>query len=83
MEKKEIIRKLRECFEKCALGRVQLKKCVNNAMNAGLSKQDIIGISNELANGALKEEAPLCAIAAIGEALRFEEPIHLLESPRI
>ena len=73
MERKEIKNKLLECFKKCALGRVQLRKCVNNAMNVGLTKQDVFDISDEMADGSWLDEAPLCAVTAIGQALRFEE----------
>lgn len=65
--------KLKDCFKKCALGRTQLRKCVINAMDAGLSKENILTISNELATGFLHDEASLCAIVAIGQALRYEE----------
>ena len=60
MEKEEIKKKLKGCFLKCAGGRVQLRKCVINAMNAGLTKQDILDISDELADGSWQDEAPLC-----------------------
>lgn len=73
MKKQDIENKLLECFKKCALGRIHLKKCVNNAMNAGLTKQDIISISDEMATGNLRKEASLCAVTAIGQALKFEK----------
>ena len=65
--------KLKECFKKCSLGRIQLKKCVVNAMDAGLSKANILAISNDMTTGFLHDEASLCAIVAIGQALRYEE----------
>ena len=73
MEKKEIRKKLMECFRKCAVGRRELRKCVVLTMDAGLSKQDVLDISDELADGSLQDEAPLCSITAIGQALRSEE----------
>ena len=73
MEKKEIKNKLKEHFLKCAEGRMQLRKCVINSMNARLSKQDIIDVSDELSDGSLQDEAPLCSITAIGQALQYEE----------
>ena len=73
MKKEDIRDKLMEGFRKCALGRRQLRKCVINTMNEGLTKQDILDISDELADGSIQDEAPLCSITAIGQALKFEE----------
>ena len=39
MEKEIIRTKLKECFERCAMGRIQLRKCVINAMDAGFPKE--------------------------------------------
>jgi DNA-binding transcriptional regulator YhcF (GntR family) len=88
MEKKEIKNQLKKCFLKCAEGRRQLRKCVINAMNAGLSKQDILAVSDELADGSWQDEAPLCSITAIGQALQYEEnqkrssPINLTKNEK-
>jgi len=73
MEKKEIRNKLKECFKKCALGRMQLRKCVVNAMDAGLKKEKILAIINDMVTGDLHDESSLCAIIAIGQVLRCEE----------
>ena len=69
----EIKNKLKECFKKCALGRIQLRKCVVNAMNTGLSKENVLTIINGMATGVGQDEASLCAVVAIGQALRYEE----------
>jgi len=73
MKKEEIRKKLLESLRKCALGRRQLRQCVVDTMKAGLTKQDILDISDELTDGSIQDEAPLCSITAIGQALRFEE----------
>ena len=73
MEKEEIRDKLKECFKKCALGRIQLRKCVVNAMGAGLKKENVVTLINELTTGSSHDDASLCAIIAIGQALRYEE----------
>ena len=73
LKNSKIKNKLKECFKKCALGRVQLRKCVVNAMNAGLTKENVLAIVNKMATGALFDEASLCSIVAIGQALRYEE----------
>jgi len=65
--------KLKECFQKCAQGRIQLRKCVVNAMTAGLTKENVLEIVNNMSTGPLYDEASLCSIIAIGQALRYEE----------
>ena len=69
----EISNKLKECFKKCALGRIQLRKCVVNAMDAGFTKENVLTIINEMVTGFEQDEASLCAIIAIGQALRYEK----------
>ncbi|KYK31575.1 MAG: hypothetical protein AYK22_02385 [Thermoplasmatales archaeon SG8-52-3] len=73
MKNNEIKNRLTECFKKCAAGRHQLRRCVVNAMNAGLTKENILSIVNKMATGVMYDEASLCAIVAIGQALRYEE----------
>jgi len=73
LKNSEIKNRLTECFKKCAIGRHQLRRCVVNAMDAGLTKENILGIVNKMATGVMYDEASLCAIVAIGQALRYEE----------
>ena len=73
INKTEIKNKIEVCFKKCATGRNQLRKCVNNAMEKGVSREEILSITNELSIGDMKDEASLCSVTAIGQALRFEE----------
>ncbi len=73
LKESDIKNKLRECFKQCANGRTQLRKCVNDAMNAGLTKQNILTLVNEMSTGYLYDEASLCAIVAIGQALKRKE----------
>ena len=73
LKKSEIKIKLKECFKKCALGRVQLRKCVVNAMNAGLTKDNVLTVVHKMTTGSLFDEASLCAVVAIGQVLRYEE----------
>lgn len=75
MNKKEIENKLEKCFKRCATGRAQLRKCVVNAMDAGLTKQDILAIADEMGTGSLKDEVSLCAVTALGQALRYEKKL--------
>jgi len=73
MNKKEIRDKLKKCFKNCATGRTILRECVVEIMEAGLTKQDILDVADEMATGKMKDEAYLCAVTAIGQALRFDE----------
>ncbi len=90
MDKKGIESKLEKCLKECAVGRTQLRKCVVNAMDAGLVKQDILAIADEMvATGGLKDEISLCVVTAIGQALRYEKnskkikPIKLSDSKKV
>lgn len=69
----EVKNKLRECFKNCAAGRQQLRECVVRSMNEGLSKSEILGVISEISTGASQDEASLCSIVAIGQAMRYEE----------
>ena len=73
LKESEIKDRIRECFKKCALGRLQLRKCVINAMNVGLTKENVLDIINKMATGSMYHEASLCAIIAIGQVLKYEE----------
>jgi len=73
MNKKDIRNKLKECFKKCASGRKQLRNCVIDIMDAGLTKQDVLDVADEMTTGEWKDEAYLCAVTAIGQAFRYEE----------
>ena len=73
LKESEIKNKLKECFKRCAAGRQQLRVCVSNSMDAGLSKEEVLAIINEMGTGGVQDEASLCSIVAIGQAMRFEE----------
>lgn len=72
MEKKDLFARLNNCFKKCASGRLQLRNCVIDIMDAGLTKQDVLDVADEMALGKLKDEIYLCAVTAIGQALHYE-----------
>ncbi len=73
LKESEIKNELKECFKKCAAGRQQLRICVSDSMNTGLSKEEVLAIINEMGTGAGQDEASLCSIVAIGQAMRYEE----------
>jgi len=73
LKESKIKNKFKECFKKCSLGRIQLRKCVDNAMNAALTKEEILAIANEIPHGVKKEDASLCSIIAVGQILRYEK----------
>ena len=74
MKKEEIRENLKECIKKCTLGRKQLKTCVVNAMNAGLTKEEVLTITTSKEGiGVWGYEASLCAIVAESKLLRYEK----------
>jgi len=73
LKESEVTNKLKECFKKCAAGRQQLRVCVSNSMDTGLSKEEILAIINEMDAGVGQDEVSLCSIVAIGQAMRYEE----------
>ena len=83
MKKKETKIKLEACFKRCALSRIQLRKCVMNAMNAGLTKDDILKFSKDIVPGGIDDESLLCAVTAIGQALRYDEKHPRRKIPKI
>jgi len=87
-KKEEIKKKLGECFRKCALARRQLRKCVVNAMDAGLTKEEVILITDDIVGGVGKDEVSLCGIIAVDQVLRYEEtsrkkPIDVVKERRL
>jgi hypothetical protein len=67
--------KLRECLKTCVLARRKLRKCVINALNIGLSKEEILAFTDEIVGGVGKDDVSLCGIIATDQVLRFEESI--------
>jgi hypothetical protein len=73
LKKSEIKNKLKECFKKCAVGRQDLRICVTSSMDSGLTKEEILSIIKNMGSGGIQDEASLCSIVAIGQAMRYEE----------
>jgi len=73
LKNSEIKNRLKECFKKCALGRIQLRKCIVNAMSAGLTKDNVLTLVDKMVTGNMHDESSLCAIIAIGQVLRYKE----------
>lgn len=73
LKESEIKNKLKECFKKCATGRQQLRECVVRSMDGGLSKEEILVIIGKMGIKIGQDESSLCSIAAVGQALRYEE----------
>jgi DNA-binding transcriptional regulator YhcF (GntR family) len=71
--KKDIEKKLRECFKKCGLAKKQLRKCVGNAIDAGLTKNEVLAVTDDIVGGLGEKQVSLCAIVAVEQALRYEE----------
>ena len=73
MNKKEIENKLEKCFKRCAAGRAQLRKCVVNAMDAGLTKEELLGITDDIVGSFGMDQVSVCTIIAVDEVLKYEE----------
>jgi len=73
MKKEKIRKELKECFRKCAFGRKQLRKCVTNAMNVGLTKEEVLAITDKRGSGVRQYEASLCSIVAASQLFRYEK----------
>lgn len=87
-EKEKIMNKLRDCFRKCVLAKSQLKKCVADALDVGLTKDEVLAITDDVVGGLGEEQVSLCAIVAIDHALRYEEssrkkPIDIVKERRL
>lgn len=74
-KKEEIKNKLRSCFKKCILAKRQLRKCIGNAMDAGLTKEEVLAITDDIVGGLGDSQVSLCAIVAIDHALSYEENV--------
>jgi hypothetical protein len=73
-EKKiEIENKLKQCFKKCGIARRQLRICITNSLKAGLTKEEVLAITDDLVGGFGKEQVSVCAIIAIDEVLKSNE----------
>ena len=74
-EKKRCINELQRCLHKCASARKQLRKCVVNALNTGLSQEEILGLTDEIVGGLGRDDVSLCGIIAVDQVLRYEENV--------
>jgi len=71
--REEIKNKLRDCFNKCSLARRQLTEFVVTAMDTGLTKEEILLITDDIVGGVGKDEVSLCGLVAVDQVLRYEE----------
>lgn len=71
--KEEIKNKIKGCFKKCGLARRQLRKCVVNALRAGLTKEELLGITDDIVGSFGTDQVSVCAIIAVDEVLKYEE----------
>ena len=69
----EIKATLKKCFKKCALERLQLRKCVINALNSGLTKENVLKIAYNMVTKFSQDEASLCAIIVIGQTIKYKK----------
>jgi len=67
------VKKLRACFKKCGLAKKQLRKCVGNAIDVGLTKTEVLAVTDDIVGGLGEKQVSLRAVVAIEQALRYEE----------
>jgi len=72
-EREEIKNKIKGCFKKCGLSRRQLRKCVGNALKMGLTKDEVLALTDDIVGGFGKDQVSVCAIIAVDEVLKHEE----------
>ena len=72
-EKREYKTQLHRCLQKCSLARKQLRKCIIRALDIGLSKEEILGLTDEIVGGLGRDDVSLCGIIAVDQVLRYEE----------
>ena len=65
--------KLKQCFKKCGRARRQLRKYVINALNAGLTREEVLAITDDIVGGFGKDEVSVCAIIAVEQVLIHNE----------
>jgi len=82
-DKNEIKKRIEVCFKKCADGRNQLRSSVIKAMDAGFTKEEVLAIANEMNKLGLKDEAALCSITAIGQALSYKKGTKKVKTPTL
>jgi hypothetical protein len=70
IEIKNIIKdKLKKCFIKCGNARKKLRQCVKDLLNAGIGKEEILAITDDIVGGFGKDEVSVCAIVAVEQVL--------------
>ena len=73
MNKKDIRNRLKECFKKCGHTRRKLRKYAVNALNAGLTREEILAITDDIVGGFGKDEVSVCAIITVEQVLIHNE----------
>ena len=66
------LEELRQCLLKCAECRAKLKKCVVKVLDAGVLKEQIMLLVDEVVGN---DTTSLCGLIALSETLRYEENI--------
>jgi len=72
-KKNEIKNKIKICFKKCGLSRRQLRNCIVNALKVGLTKEEVLAITDDIVGGLGKSQVSACAIIAVDEVLKYQE----------
>ena len=64
---------MKKCFNECGNARMGLRKSVTNALNTGMSRQDVLAITDDIVGDFGKEQVSVCAIVAVEQVLMHNE----------
>lgn len=68
LKESEIEKGFERCFQNCVRARERLRRCVVNALDAGMTRDEIMIIADKHAAGDLS----ICSIIMLDEILRYE-----------
>lgn len=71
--KKQKKDRLKKCFQKCGAARMELRTCVSSALNAGISKKEVLALTDDIVGDFGKDEVSVCAIVAVEQVLLHDE----------
>lgn len=83
LKESEIKKKFEKCFQNCIEARKQLRMCVVNALDAGMTREEILIIADKFTG----RDISICSIIMLDEILRHKrsarkEPISVVDDTR-
>ena len=65
----------RRCLQDCFNARDELRYCVVGVLDAGLSRESVLALIDEIVGGVAEDDISLCGILAVDHILAHEEAI--------